>query len=1202
MIGQNQVSTLSSVDFGSTTHQAQLKKGCPMLGDGIRRSLAKVTKEERDLLRDAILQLNQVFYSPAGSRADFPAGHVSQWFKQDEIHQSSHVHGCPAFLPWHRDLLNRFEALLRTIDPRLSLHYWDWTLDPSNMPDGEGGTINLFDSDFMGNADGTVNGGAVGQPLLGAGFYDPAAANFRDDNSPVRLVRPNPADPSTFSYPDPTTPPLFVHYNPADPPQSLTRSKQAGAPPVGGPGWATDDQFATATSWEKFRDMMYGDEQGTVPFPEGAHGNAHSYIGGNLSDPHLSFRDPFVFFLHSNIDRLWAMWQRQPGHLERLDPAQVYNTEETTTTIAGRNDVEVGEPFWGIQLPLAPWAGFAAQAAVTPLAMKDVWPVRPWAAAPTGQPPEDEENLPGNNQISTDPTLVIPPSYDTAVHTSYVIVNRDTFSTSEINTGKLTYPNAFYVVYDGFIPKEMLATPPAVPTNLPTFAFMGASKITAALSKVNPVSYENSGGAVDMPQRIMLSFDITFADGSDFPPTSGGEKFVSMQANLTYNVDTGTGGTVVPQTAIATSQLVLVNQPNPYMIDVDPAAQNPYWLSIDTRVFQVKGPGPGGSPAAGSVLGVTQGDMDADSNAPFTFINQVLSALQGSPAQFDNVAIFPTDETASELELSQKVGPAGSKQRVYNYVVARVRYLAPSGVFASSDGTGTGTGVSTFFRVFTTAVSGLDYDATSGTRGNYRRTGNTNGSAVPLLGIENDTQGHPETASIPFFAMPRIRASSSDSGAGPIQSMTAQPADTTNIQTIPGTGSENVAFFGAWLDINLAPGDPNYHEFPLNADPVSPDGGPFTVATQSVQQLMLNTHHCLVAEIFFWPSGTSGDPIPHEASPASSDRLAQRNLVLVRSGNPGFPATHQVQTTFIVKPSQIAFDQPGAVPTQVSLDAPAVAGVTTRFRGPDELIIRWNNVPRNSEATIYMPEIGADEILALSALRQHPTVLEKVDAHTLRCRLADVTFVPLPMNRKGTIAGLMSLTLPQGIKTEQVFKFSVEQYSGSTLKTLGAFQMTIPVRPDEELLPEESRKLSLMRYIQQGIPEDSRWASIFARYTDQIAARVQGFGGDPDDIEPSFGGDPEEADGICIQIRVLNRLHQPRGGTVDIEFEPQDAGETVKIKAADATKEIDVLGLQRYPQIQLYKVTVTPTDVFKPTSKFLKIPPSGFDTVEFVID
>jgi Common central domain of tyrosinase len=197
-----------------------------MLGDGIPRDLATVSKEERDLLRDAILKLNQVFYSPTGSRNDFPAGHVSYWFKQDEIHQSSHVHGCPAFLPWHREMCNRFEALLRTIDSRLSLHYWNWNLDPSNMPDGEGGTISLFDDQFMGNADGAVNGGAVGQPLLGAGFYDPAATNYRDDNSPVNLNRPT-ADPTTFSYPAPAT---GVHYNPADPPQTLSRAKPPGAP------------------------------------------------------------------------------------------------------------------------------------------------------------------------------------------------------------------------------------------------------------------------------------------------------------------------------------------------------------------------------------------------------------------------------------------------------------------------------------------------------------------------------------------------------------------------------------------------------------------------------------------------------------------------------------------------------------------------------------------------------------------------------------------------------------------------------------------------------------------------------------------------------------------------------------------------------------------------------------------------------------
>lgn len=371
------------------------------LGDGIRRNLATVSKEERDLFIDAIIQLNHIYYSPSGSRTDFPAGHVSYWFKQDEIHQSAHIHGCPAFLPWHREMCNRFEALIRTVHPELSLHYWDWNLDPSNMPDGQGGTINLFDSDFMGNAEGSV-----GEPLLSAGFYllnpsdpNPDDGKFRDNKAPVVINKPDPNNPSTWTYPPPP-----AHYNPADPPKTLTRRKQHGPPPIGAPGagWATDDEFARANTWEDFRDLMYGNEQGTGL--SGAHGAAHSYIGGGLSNPHISFRDPFVFLLHSNIDRLWAMWQRQPGHPERLDPTQVYGSEGNTT---GSGDVENGEPFWGILSPLEPWAGFTAQTASTGV-ITGLLPIRPWFA------PENEQNAQGNYKTSQDITVVTPPSYDTA--------------------------------------------------------------------------------------------------------------------------------------------------------------------------------------------------------------------------------------------------------------------------------------------------------------------------------------------------------------------------------------------------------------------------------------------------------------------------------------------------------------------------------------------------------------------------------------------------------------------------------------------------------------------------------------------------------------------------------------------------------------------------------------------------------------------
>lgn len=92
-------------------------------GDGVRRNVATVDPDERDALVAAIKELNRRYYS--GTRNETPVGGVSWWFKQDEIHQATHVHRGPEFVRWHRELCHRFEALIRTIGPRLSLHDWD---------------------------------------------------------------------------------------------------------------------------------------------------------------------------------------------------------------------------------------------------------------------------------------------------------------------------------------------------------------------------------------------------------------------------------------------------------------------------------------------------------------------------------------------------------------------------------------------------------------------------------------------------------------------------------------------------------------------------------------------------------------------------------------------------------------------------------------------------------------------------------------------------------------------------------------------------------------------------------------------------------------------------------------------------------------------------------------------------------------------
>src|SRR6266581_4767460 len=287
----------------------------------------------------------------------------------------------------------------------------------------------------------------------------------------------------------PEQPPIAMHppHNPADPIRSLTRNKRAGAPPVGGSidgfDWPSDSQLLNAATWEEFNDLMMGVETGTSN--NGAHAGAHSYIGGVLSSAHTSFRDPFVFFLHSNVDRLWAMWQRLNPSV-RLDPTQVYGSEENSK---GAGDVSSLDPSWGILSPLEPWAGPGAQTAATGV-IANVVPIRPWAAPENEQLFKDSKNL----------TVVIPPSYDTAPHSSYIVTDRDTFSTYELES-VLSYPQSFYVIYDGFSPNEL-----GLPGPTPTISFLDSpnGSTIASISAGNPVvALENAAAPYDYIQALL---------------------------------------------------------------------------------------------------------------------------------------------------------------------------------------------------------------------------------------------------------------------------------------------------------------------------------------------------------------------------------------------------------------------------------------------------------------------------------------------------------------------------------------------------------------------------------------------------------------------------------------------------------------------------------------------------------------------------
>src|SRR5882724_370252 len=324
------------------------------LGDGIRRNIAQVDPAERALLRDAILELHKRHYP--GQTGDTPPGGVSWWFKQDEIHQATHVHGGPEFLPWHREIVNHFEELIREVNPLLSLHYWNWTEDASF----------LFTPDFMGSGSGDAD-----QPWLGAGFYVPGANPFRG----------GPFDPD--------------HNNPVDPPLTLTRGYSGGKFTT-----ADDDGVTNAGNYRAMWQAL-----------EDLHNTAHGFIGGTLGDPHSSFRDPFVFLLHSNVDRLVAKWQTNPAHPERLDPTTVYSGMSASELTQLDENVE-------------PWS----------TGVGSFHSIRPWAAP---------ENL-GFPHNYKDISVVAPPCYDT---------NQSVFRINEVENPFNGGTNRFQVIFND-VPEE----------------------------------------------------------------------------------------------------------------------------------------------------------------------------------------------------------------------------------------------------------------------------------------------------------------------------------------------------------------------------------------------------------------------------------------------------------------------------------------------------------------------------------------------------------------------------------------------------------------------------------------------------------------------------------------------------------------------------------------------------------------------------
>ena len=485
--------------------------------------------------------------------------------------------------------------------------------------------------------------------------------------------------------------------------------------------------------------------------------------------------------------------------------------------------------------------------------------------------------------------------------------------------------------------------------------------------------------------------------------------------------------------------LTLSKNPNPRMSDGDPP-----WLSIDLRAFSTRPPQ---SPTAGVMHG-------SGLNAPFDYIQAVLAAYnQQPPANPHPFDALPTNQETNRLPLYSEDADG---HPLFNYAVARVRFRAPIGVNAAD--------VRVFFRLWTTGWTALEFN----TNGSYRRHG-FGPNATPLLGL---TGG--EINNVPCFAEART---------GNMEAQT----DSHNRQTLMGGGAGEVfAYFGCWLDFNQ-----NVKRFPL----VPQGNGPYSSGLKSIQELMRGLHQCLVAEIFY-----DLDPTTATATPGSSDNLAQRNLLLDDSDNPGGFASHLVHHTFEIKPSPF--------PLGTATTGAKAGSATGQRTHPDELCIHWGNLPRDAQVTLYIPQMDADAVLAYASARNGPGTLARAGAHSLHCKVGDISFIPIPGPLASNLPGLMSIQLPPSVVAGQKFKVVVRQVDGRNFRIIGSFQFDILVKTAAQILPRLVRNLAVLKHIALAIPASDHWHPVFERYLGELSDRVRAMGRNPDEIAASPTGGP----------------------------------------------------------------------------------------------
>jgi hypothetical protein len=249
----------------------------------VRKNIKRLTPDEKKRFVKAFLALkaqDSVIHPGSQSRYDdFVETHLNaMWdFGANMMRLLSWGHVDSVFLPWHRELLYQFEQLLQSVDPSVTIPYWDWTRDQSAADPGF-----PFKHDFIG-----VDG---------------------DDADNDRVKR-EPGAPSPYPYAfDPEAWSTTIKV--IDPQDSLNFFQRQFGEFSNAPNLPLNDVVVTGTG-TTFRAAINAANSYTTlrARSEDLHNLVHRWTGGNMLRM-TSPNDPVFFMHHAQIDRMWSIWQR----------------------------------------------------------------------------------------------------------------------------------------------------------------------------------------------------------------------------------------------------------------------------------------------------------------------------------------------------------------------------------------------------------------------------------------------------------------------------------------------------------------------------------------------------------------------------------------------------------------------------------------------------------------------------------------------------------------------------------------------------------------------------------------------------------------------------------------------------------------------------------------------------------------------------